>query len=657
MVIIMIINNKYLFAFLCESFALSAFKKKPSNCTNFIFGLRLQSILTYFLAGFFSFTCIYAQNNPNLDNLFRLAQGYEFAGQYEKAEPIYRNLFEQQNWNFTYFEALNKIIIKQKKYSESIELLQNRIKQTPQDINLYGMLGSTYFMMDDTQNAYGIWEKGIETNPKSNVVYRVIANYAIENRAYEKAISFLERGKKFTDDPTVFSLDLANIYAANMRFDDAANEYCIMLESRPAQIGLVKSRITSYLSRQGSAEPTIETIKKFTEEKPLPQILDLLTFIYTSTDKFEDAFSIAVEYDRKANSNGNFIFTFAQDAYRNKKYDIASKAYNYLIQNFQSSQLIPIAKIGYANTLEAGIVEKNSIKTDAWKPFKKQGITNSGDYYSIIDAYEQLARQYKSNAVYPQALFNMANVYAEHLLDFKKADSLYSIINQNHSVSNYSPLAFIQRGKIAVLNNNLENAKSFFTKAVSSSRGRPDETAEADFYLARIEFWLGNFTQSLKKFQSVTKNLSTDFANDALELSSLISASKRDSLNLYKYAKGDLFAIQNKFKEAVNEFKTLADNPNLFIINEFAKYKLAQMLIADDDLPTAIKILEILSEDTKSTIFADKSFFLLAQTFQYGIKDVQKAVQNYEKLLERFPNSLYFDRARESLKELQTNNG
>ena len=110
-------------------------------------------------------------------------------------------------------------------------------------------------------------------------------------------------------------------------------------------------------------------------------------------------------------------------------------------------------------------------------------------------------------------------------------------------------------------------------------------------------------------------------------------------------------------KEAANEFKTLADNPNLFIINDFANYKFAQMLIANDNLPTAIKILEVLSDNSKNVIFADKSLFLLAQTYQYGIKDMQKARQNYEKLLEKFPNSLYFDRARDSLKVLQINNG
>ncbi|MHB8929689.1 MAG: tetratricopeptide repeat protein [Melioribacteraceae bacterium] len=48
---------------------------------------------------------------------------------------------------------------------------------------------------------------------------------------------------------------------------------------------------------------------------------------------------------------------------------------------------------------------------------------------------------------------------------------------------------------------------------------------------------------------------------------------------------------------------------------------------------------------------------MLAQCYQYGTKDLQKAAQVYQKLLETFPNSLYFDRAREALQSLSTKNG
>ena len=203
----------------------------------------LQKILCIIVTMIFSFlitTRLQAQDNEETGRLFHLAQTYEQNGQLDKAETIYRELVNRQSMNYGYFDALNKVIIKQKKYSESIELLQSRIKITPQDINLYGMLGSTYYMMDDLQDAYDSWERGVATNPSSPMVYRVMANYAIENRAFEKAIDFLERGQRLTDDPLIFSLDLGNIYSVNMRFADAANEYCRLLEVRPNEIEVVK---------------------------------------------------------------------------------------------------------------------------------------------------------------------------------------------------------------------------------------------------------------------------------------------------------------------------------------------------------------------------------------------------------------------------------
>jgi tetratricopeptide (TPR) repeat protein len=81
------------------------------------------------------------------------------------------------------------------------------------------------------------------------------------------------------------------------------------------------------------------------------------------------------------------------------------------------------------------------------------------------------------------------------------------------------------------------------------------------------------------------------------------------------------------------------------------------MLIAENDLPTAVKVLEESIKNQNNAIFVEKSIFLLAQCYQFGIKDLQKAATTYQKLLESFPNSLYFDRAREALQGLSTKNG
>jgi tetratricopeptide (TPR) repeat protein len=618
---------------------------------------RLNIFLITATLFFFSSKEITAQTNVDQNTYFNLAQNYELAGQLDKAEQIYRELFDKQNTNYIYFDALYKILIKQKKYEESIALLQTRINQVPQDVNMYGLLGSTYFMMDDISKASEAWEKGIAANPANIIGYRVIANYAIENRAFEKAIDILERGKKISPDPTVFSYDLANIFTANMRWADAANEYCNILKKHTDQTALIKTRIGNSLTSQGAVEPITRIVEKFADENDIPQFLDLLSFIYTSTGKYDEALPLTVKYDKATANTGDYIFVFAQDANRNRKYDIAAKAFKYLIDNYPTSKLLPIAKIGFANNYAENINFKYSSESDEWKPFKEKVVTHKEEYLSAIQAYARLTKEFPNNAVYPQALYKMAMIYSENLLDFQKADSLFTIINSNHPLTNYSILSFIERGKLAIVFSRFDDAQTLFKNVLLSKKVEPNEISEANYYLARIEFWKGNFSQSLILFRNVTKDMSADFSNDALELSSLISTSKKDSISLIKYAQADLYSFQNKFENAAIEFKTLAENPNLFILNEFANYKLAEMLIAKNDLTLAIQTLEILSEDPQSSIFADKSLFLLAKTYQFGKKDIQKAVQNYQKLLEKFPDSLYFDRARDLLKDFKTNNG
>ena len=603
------------------------------------------------------FAAVLKAQDANTDARLRLAQIYEQAGQFDKAEVIYRELFEIQPLNNVLFELLNKNLVSQKKYNESIELLIHKINQVPNDYNLFGLLGSTYFIMDQSERAFESWEKGIAINPSSYIGYRVIANYAIENRAYEKAIDLLKRGKKISGDPIMFSMDLANIYAANFKFSDAANEFCSLIEVHPEQVQSAKARISSYLNRPGAAEQTIRAIKEFSESKSQIELFDLLTFVYQSTGDYKEAFENVIETEKKFKVNGTYVFLFAQDAYRNKQYNWASEAYNFIVNNYLNSPYYQMSKIGYAKTLEASLDQKFFDRIDTWKPFIKYEPLFTDEYKKIINAYEEFIIAIPENAVNIEALFRIAEIYRTRIFDYQKADSLYKKLSQISQYTNYGVQSHIALGEIAIQRDSLDIAKVHFQKALSSLRVEPNDLSKANFYLARIEFWKGNFSKSVGLFREASQNLSTDFSNDAIELSSIISTTKKDSLNLTLYAHADLLAIQNKHKQAAIEFKTLSDRLNLFVLNDFAKIYFSEMLLAENDLLTAINNLEEITKTGNNSIFGEKATFLLAQCYRYGTKDLQKAAQIYQKLLESFPNSLYFDRTREALQSFSSKNG
>ena len=600
---------------------------------------------------------INSQETQNFDNRFQLAQSYEQAGQTAKAEAIYRELADTQPWNITYFETLNKILISQKKYTESIELLNKRIKQTPADFNLYGLLGSTYFIMDQADKAFETWDKGISINPTSSISYRVIANYAIENRAFEKAIDLLKLGKKYSDDPAMFSIDLANIYSVNMKYKDAAMEFCTLITHHPEQVQVAKARMNTYLKGPGAIEQTIEAIKDFIDSKSQIEFYDLLTFVYQSAGNYRNAFENVVRTEEKFNGNGTQIFIFAQEAFRNRQYEWAANSFDYIVKNYPGSPYFSTAKIGFARTLEASLDQRFIEQNESWKPFSKPISLFADKYKKIINAYNEFAKEFPDNAIKIEALFRIAEIYRNRIFDYHQADSVYQQVTIISPMSNYFVGSNISMGRIAIIKGDLQNAHSFFSIAAKAPRIEPNDLANINFHLARIEFWKGNFDNSVTLLNEVSKNLSADFANDALELAALINTTKKDSLNLLFYAHADMLSLQNKHKEAGIEFKTLGDNPNLFIINDFAKNKFAEMLIAENDFSPAIKVLGEGLENQKTAVFAEKSTFLLAQCYQFGIKDLERAASTYQKLLETFPNSLYFDRAREALQGLPTKNG
>ena len=191
----------------------------------------------------FLFYSVFAQQNQMDQNQFMLAESYEQQGNLGKAVEIVEGLNKKDPTNIQFFNKLNSLYLQLKKYDESVLLIESRIKLVPQDVNLYGMLGSTYYTAGDRTKAYKIWEDAIEQFKSNQMTIRIISNYAIEKRDFEKAIEYLNLGKALSKDPYLFSYDLAELYQITMRYREAANEYCNLIKANPAQYQQIESKI------------------------------------------------------------------------------------------------------------------------------------------------------------------------------------------------------------------------------------------------------------------------------------------------------------------------------------------------------------------------------------------------------------------------------
>ncbi len=591
-----------------------------------------------------------AQNANLLESKFLLARNYESAGQFEKAEKIYYEIFTSQPWNDKYFNALNNIYLKQKKYDASVKLLQSRIKKSPDNIELYGLLGTTYYTAGEYDKAFETWDKALNITPQNPINYRIIANYAIQNRAFDKAIEILKRGERRFNNSPMFLYDLAGLYAATMNYTDATKEYCRILKLSPAQLSYVKSRISVYIQNKGVPETAIKIIQQYYDETNLPEFLNLLASIYFQTKNFDKAFETVKKLDGLTNSNGSKIFAFAQKTLAEHQYSTAAKAFDYLINNFNDASFLPSAELGFAKSKENILTQKidSSIQIEYESPEN----VDSNAFKNIITAYLNAAQKYNVPTVKSEALFRVGLIYAKYLNNKKEALKYFEKIIEVFPYSSFANKAKIEAAKIRLCNGK-ETSVVKTLKEFAGRKNLPQSIkSEALFLSGKLNYWKGNFTRALKILNEIASKPSDDNANDALELSLIISVLKSDSLTLAEFSRADRFFFCNKYDSAKALLLNIYGKTKNFVMKDLTGLKLAEISIAGSDIPTATAFLDSISRKEKLSLFADKALYLEAEINEHKVKNYKAAIRLYEKLLEKFPNSLYFDKSRQKINSL-----
>ena len=595
----------------------------------------------------FSSTFLFAQTN--LNNKYRLGKNYEQAGKLEKAKKIFKEITFAQPINNQYANSLNEVYLKLKEYDNSILFLTNRLKIKSNDVSLYGMLGATYYIKGNVEKAVETWDSGIAVNNNSQINYTIISNSAIQNRAFEIAIKYLKEGKRKASNPTQFSYQLAQIYAHTMAYKKAATEYVEALMVQPSQLNYIKRRMDTYLSAVGAIEESIESAKK---ESGNNSVKELLAFLYIRNNQYSKAFKIEIELDKLKNDDGVRVYNFANEAYRSTEFDVASQAYNFIIKNYPNSRFIPNCKIGFARTLEAKLDKEWITNHNNWKPISAIDTMGASKYYPIIEVYKSISGLVNGE-LENEILYRIGKIYLNRFNNLKTAENYFQQIITNSSLSTFFGKANLEIAKIWIIKNNLDFAKINLQSVFASSQTDSKTKKEAKFLIAQIEFYQSNFDKCLSTLASINKDLSNDLSNDAIQLAMIINVGKRDSVNLVKFANAKLFARQLSFIQAENEFKELSENKNLFFINNISRLKYAEVLIAQNKYPIAIEVLKELSETKELNIFADGSFYLLAQVYEFGVLDESSAVSTYEKFLELFPNSLLLKKVQKNLTQLK----
>lgn len=599
----------------------------------------------------FAIVCAAPAQTSDEQNLFRLAQSFEQAGDPEHAGQLYEQLQAAHPDNPVFFDALRRNFTQRKKYDAAIALSIRRLQLMPTDLGVMATLGSILSMAGRPAQADSVWDKVISTAPGNPAVYRLVASEQIQLRLMDKAVATYKRGRQTSGDRFGFANELAALYASTMNYRGAAEEYFLLLEQNEFQLDYVESRLSGFTSRPDGLSSAITVAQRYTADpKRSIVFLRVLSWLWMEAKRYDDAYECAETIESRINSNGTELFVFAERIFRENAFTPAAKAYARSLESGAGMPWAPQAKLGYARCLE-----ELSAGGDTSSAVDEQSASSrAARLAGVIAAYERLVTEYPLTEIHAQALYRIGAIKASRLGDLNGALRAFDSITV---IAPGSPMLSRVRtamGDVYVKQGRLDEARAQYDDVGRSPQSTPQQKSEARFHIAELLYFKAEFDSALTVLESLTANYESDEANDALAMRAFILENKDGFAEaLRDYAAADYLARRQKLSEAVAAYASVILAYGTAPLADDAMLRKADCEVQLHRPVDALRTLQSLLTDLPKSTERDKAQFRMGEIYERQLHDTENAIKAYGEILSKYPNSLFTDEARRRIRVMR----
>ncbi|GGI27769.1 tetratricopeptide repeat protein [Pedobacter mendelii] len=583
----------------------------------------------------------FRQNRQVVPDESSLAIQYYQEGDYDKAAVIFEKLFSSPN-NEGYFDIYFNTLLKLKKYDVAEKIVRKQIRQSPQS-EIYSIaLGKLYQEKGDPNAANKIFTDVISKLPKDEFKIRMLANsfYRFEN--YEYAIQTFKQGRKLMNDDKAFTFELLNIYKFKKDKLMLMQEYLDILPSTPqllpqaeAVLAILFEDKTDYQAFQAGI------LKKIQKEPDVEIYIQLLTWNYIQQQDYDMALRQLIAFDKRTKADGGTLFNAIYTFVDNSAYETAIKAYEYLLTKGKENQYYLPSKIEMLNT-------KYSIQT--------KGKYNIHDLELLAKDYQTLIDESGKNKNTLFAIKKLATLQSYYLNEPAKAEIA---LEDAIKIPGINALEIgqlkLDLGDIYILTNQPWEAFLVYEQVSKQFEGQAIGN-EARYRSAKLSFYQGNFDYSNGQCLVLKAATSQLIANDALNLSLLISdniQTPTDSSALKIYADAEMLVFMNLTAQAVKKLDSISlKYPQNSLADAILMSK-ARILIKSEDFEQAAVILKKLTDDFKDGIWTDDALFTLADLYEKKLNNIAEAKIYFQRLITDYPGSMFSAEARKRFRNLR----
>jgi len=583
------------------------------------------------LASFLCFTTFsFGQNEA-------LAKNYFDQGAFDKALPIYEKLYQANPNRRDYMLALVATHQQLENYPQAETLLIAELERSRNMPTLFIEIGRNYELQRDVENANIYYQRAIESIEERPNLAHTIATAFDKYNLLDQAVAAYEKATSVNPDLD-FNIPLARIYGEQGKLDKMFTSYLNIIERNPGFIITAQRQFNNYITEDPANEANDifrKTLLRRSQSNPDILYNELLSWLFIQQKQYDRAFTQLTAIYRRTMENMQGLIDLGMIAIDEKEYPIAKDILNFIIENANTDQLRVEA---FQNILliETQTAEKKDFETvktkyeNLFATFGKGMLT----FGLQIDYNHFIAFQMQQKEL---AIANLKTLASENLSRYQEARTLMKLAD------------------ILVFDEKFNEALIYYSQIQNKVKNDPI-AQEARFKVARTSYFKGDFIWAQTQLDILKKSASQLIANDAMELSLLISDnSLEDSTQtaLKLYAKADLLALQNKDQEAITLLSTILEKHKGESIEDEALYKQALVFEKTKKYEKAIENYLQIIEFHSSDILADNALFNLAELYNKTLQQPEKAKEFYEQIIFNHQDSIYFVEARKEFRSIR----
>ena len=608
-------------------------------------------ILFYLVFG----AILLSQSQSSFNGAIRTARMLERQGDIDAAISVYKGILEKKPNHYQTLNSLKNLYKNNQLYNEGIQFLEDRTTKNPDNISINLDLVEFYFLNEQNEESEKIQNVGLQRfNNKS--YYRQLTALLIKYGSEDDFVSILNRGRsQFGESFLAYEAGL--YYQVKKDYGSAMNQFMLYILNEEKRSSLIERRILQMSDEKEALGIIKSKLTSFAEKKPRI-ILNILCDLYFKQQDYLLAIQTKESWTSSGNKDLESWLKFANSLNREKQFQHAAYAYNFILDNTINSKITEKALLGLAKTFEDQILPFNENFLISFfyddniffkYPFASANSISIENLKASLSLYDSLTTSIKNPALLTEVYYRLGEVQFRILHDFDKALKLYTMALKGSTKKSLTSSIKLRIADTYIAKGNPEKAKKFILDSKHEAL-----SSEMQERIILTDLFTKNPDEVLSLIDTILVEIGPKglLFNDLMELKTILNKynlnDENNEFSIQHFLKSEFLIRQKKTGDAINELIYLINNYPDSKIAPLANLRISLLNYKIDNFEESLHFALSL----KNTEFEDLGIILTAHIYELKLSNTDEALKNYMKIINDFPQSLHFEPVRYHVRKI-----